>query len=100
MLKRWGRLIPACAGNAPTVPKEAREVRLIPACAGNAYFQWIVHLTLTAHPRVRGERRVGATSFLPNLGSSPRARGTRALTTAQTLSSPAHPRVRGERPVP
>ena len=91
------RFIPACAGNARSVP--AAE----PAC--------------TVHPRMRGERRWAKLPMITSPGSSPHARGTpRAanLARAHVRFIPAcagnarhpasirswttvHPRMRGER---
>ncbi len=94
------------------------RVRFIPACAGNAlrFHDAAVHVAV--HPRVCGERRIGAWFAYQPRGSSPRVRGT-PVTAGQAHHAfrfipacagnatghhprvgvlPVHPRVCGERP--
>ena len=91
--------------------------RFIPACAGNASLQWPFGLSLSVHPRMRGERARTCAPVAACRGSSPHARGTRILrglglflgrfipacagnAAAERRSrsgKPVHPRMRGER---
>ena len=91
--------------------------RLIPACAGNARPFSYCSREITAHPRMRGERRSRMFQAVRQSGSSPHARGTRPRTSgilnlyrlipacagnavARNAAPPddtAHPRMRGER---
>ena len=91
--------------------------RFIPACAGNARAQSGSGDRAPVHPRVRGERAQVVDQIIQLVGSSPRARGTRALTLcvmnakrfipacagnarsarAWCRRRAVHPRVRGER---
>ena len=91
------RFIPACAGNAPRMPRRPTRSPV--------------------HPRMRGERWWAATKMQPKTGSSPHARGTHlplmqhdfrcrfipacagnALTGHLSRAvRPVHPRMRGER---
>ena len=96
-----------------------RAHRFIPACAGNARPDRMAMLTMTVHPRMRGERStVGSAGFSPG-GSSPHARGTRFAAcagrklnrfipacagnatngTGLPSSQTVHPRMRGERSI-
>ena len=90
--------------------------RFIPACAGNTDDQWARSAPGPVHPRVRGEHIESFSSRARDIGSSPRARGTRirsrfarrqhrfipacAGNTDQELRGgildAVHPRVRGE----
>ena len=71
------RFIPACAGNAGSVPE-----------------RWPA---ASVHPRMRGERVSQSRCWtLPN-GSSPHARGTLEGSTARSFRTAVHPRMRGER---
>ncbi len=92
------------------------RARVIPACAGNTPHLLRQRSGMPGHPRVRGEHIAMASKDLHNNGSSPRARGTLAITaesTGQSRVIPAcagntheqasmpvvpagHPRVRGE----
>ncbi len=96
-------------------PRETR--RFIPACAGNARKGMPKVLFIPVHPRMRGERLVGAGGHHLAAGSSPHARGTpdglrsyskplrfipacagNAYQTAVCVCDDAvHPRMRGER---
>ena len=97
VLRRGGRFIPACAGNAPTPP-----VALSPSAV---------------HPRMRGERQTQGQPIPYIHGSSPHARGTptaydprnrawrfipacagnASLQKCLICSNAVHPRMRGER---
>ena len=55
----------------------SEPVRFIPACAGNTLSTVDLQIPGTVHPRVRGEHLPQPSSGLRDLGSSPRARGTR-----------------------
>ena len=131
------RVIPACAGNTPTGSRTRRpstghprvrgehgrralvpmaNSRVIPACAGNTCGHRFRGAPGPGHPRVRGEHNTRTGGGWPDVGSSPRARGTHEA--AEPLiglervipacagntsgrprngSSPrGHPRVRGE----
>ena len=52
--------------------------RFIPACAGNACCRNAAQITVTVHPRMRGERLKQRSSKNRPRGSSPHARGTRS----------------------
>ena len=54
-------------------------IRLIPARAGNMYITFLLLLSLSAHPRSRGEHGVEKLHLLCERGSSPLARGTFSL---------------------
>ena len=97
-----------------------RLVRIIPACAGNACGEPWRETLYPDHPRVCGERAMGAGERGLHRGSSPRVRGTLACSqlraspgriipacAGNALTSPAssrplsdHPRVCGERNSP
>ena len=51
--------------------------RLIPACAGKTSTAFIVHCSIKAHPRMRGENGAWDKRHSRGLGSSPHARGKR-----------------------
>ena len=116
------RFIPACAGNAPAsiagrahrarrasgssphargTPWTTRSSifwpRFIPACAGNADPERLRAMSLSVHPRMRGERLAGFSGFSSSPGSSPHARGTRSRHRCRPPPAPVHPRMRGER---
>ena len=89
---------------------------IIPACAGNTDWTGCRYERMPDHPRVRGEHSCVSSSIASMAGSSPRARGTRSISSdcyANTRIIPAcagnttprlprcprrsdHPRVRGE----
>ena len=91
--------------------------RFIPACAGNARARFTKARSWPVHPRIRGERAVGARVVEPVAGLSPHARGTlrrqqrgspgRRFIPAYAGNAsdeegadccfPVHPRIRGER---
>ncbi len=91
--------------------------RIIPACAGNAPTKRRGWASRSDHPRMRGERRREFNDLFKNHGSSPHARGTRlvrsaiqtvnriipacagnaASVTACVIVTSDHPRMRGER---
>ncbi len=94
-----------------------RKSRFIPACAGNAARCCGRRCCTAVHPRMRGERHGAPTARVEAGGSSPHARGTRALGGRAFLNQrfipacagnavtgvvfmccrPVHPRMRGER---
>ena len=101
-------------------PVDARQFdnrqRFIPACAGNTVLGGRLHRKRPVHPRVRGEHGCWTRNRWPWTGSSPRARGTRPISSsalhglrfipacAGNTHKPSrddnrravHPRVRGE----
>ena len=107
---------PRARGTPDAEGFRAAVLRFIPACAGNTMRQPDRPLSLAVHPRVRGEHMkiLGAPTI--EVGSSPRARGTRLLAHAtgnldrfipacagntpppyrRALCFAVHPRVRGE----
>ena len=108
---------PRVRGTHDVFPVAAVTERFIPACAGNATGPTSSTATSPVHPRVCGERSRRFASVTAFHGSSPRVRGTLALTTAGRelgrfipacagnagrspslqSRSPVHPRVCGER---
>jgi len=90
--------------------------RVIPACAGNTGPHQVGDAEIAGHPRVRGEHAISGCAAKSQLGSSPRARGTRASRLLFSVvrrvipacagntwrprppppAWPGHPRVRGE----
>ena len=107
---------PLARGTRRCHSQGATKPRLIPARAGNTLKSSSEALSAAAHPRSRGEHRVGAGAYEARIGSSPLARGTlnvchsakrlarlipaRAGNTVSTQRGksdrPAHPRSRGE----
>ena len=91
--------------------------RFIPACAGNARARFTKARSWPVHPRIRGERAVGARVVEPVAGLSPHTRGTplhrlygapvrrfipayagnESLISARASCTTVHPRIRGER---
>ncbi len=67
---------PRARGTLGQVALVLRDARFIPACAGNALSLPSTNRMCAVHPRVRGERGAKATMLRANGGSSPRARGT------------------------
>ena len=53
--------------------------RFIPAYAGNSLYDSNYFLTLTVHPRLRGELGIRKSVLSPGFGSSPLTRGTHAI---------------------
>ena len=108
------RFIPAHAGNTRpvwahggTVPVHPRargehggrddagagQPRFIPAHAGNTCSSAPRTASLTVHPRARGEHLGARQQAIPQVGSSPRTRGTRSSETAEFTRGrfiPAH----------
>ena len=94
-----------------------QSFRFIPACAGNAILILPQSVTLTVHPRMRGERQLAVETVIFAVGSSPHARGTlhqravhgsnprfipacagnAAMVSARSGDGAVHPRMRGER---
>ena len=72
-----GRFIPAPAGNISLTSTTTRRGRFIPAPAGNIGVAEPV--LRPVHPRACGEHGVEDVLLSPDLGSSPRLRGTYAL---------------------
>ena len=79
----WGWGWHHSAGSSPrvrgTCPGHERLVggrRFIPACAGNMRCVVRSRRAIAVHPRVCGEHLRGQPLILPELGSSPRVRGT------------------------
>jgi len=62
-------------------------LRFIPAGAGNTILCWYASATPTVHPRGRGEHIEQIGKMLGNVGSSPRARGTRSIRQMQHSQS-------------
>ncbi len=67
---------PRVRGTRQAGPEILAQPRFIPACAGNAKRLGRGCLEYPVHPRVCGERQVGATCSVLFFGSSPRVRGT------------------------
>ena len=67
---------------APTIEETVRRLvleRFIPACAGNTHPVRRLSLPRPVHPRLRGEHELLMTHIVAPHGSSPPARGTRAM---------------------
>ena len=108
---------PRMRGTLPNPPVYNHSSRFIPAYAGNAISQSTDERLHTVHPRVCGERLIGALDFRADAGSSPRMRGTHSRGSktrsggrfipayagnaqarrSRPPRSPVHPRVCGER---
>ena len=68
------------ARGAPELPEPVgHRHRIIPACAGSTYAHLKKFQTFPDHPRMRGEHHVDYSSPSASAGSSPHARGARAL---------------------
>ena len=67
---------PHARGTRWKFPAASAEKRFIPACAGNAMVTTVSAGLNAVHPRMRGERAVGAALRRHPGGSSPHARGT------------------------
>ena len=107
---------PRARGTRVRVVRQLLRRRIIPACAGNTLRAVDVARIQPDHPRVRGEHGLRLRFVQHVLGSSPRARGTRARSCPPRASGriipacagntgdramnpdvpPDHPRVRGE----
>ncbi len=70
--------------------------RFIPACAGNTWDGDGDLGDQSVHPRVRGEHLPSTNAQDVQIGSSPRARGTRSPRHSPDFSFAVHPRMRGE----
>ena len=101
---------PSCALDSPG------QGRFIPAHAGNTDYRGGIILSLSVHPRTRGEHLYKVVMALIDDGSSPHTRGTRKTNVTDPkvlrfipahagntrggrpclISSPVHPRTRGE----
>ena len=75
---------PGTRGSSPHARGKRSDVRgrdcgrrLIPACAGKTSTAFIVHCSIKAHPRMRGENGAWDKRHSRGLGSSPHARGKR-----------------------
>ena len=66
---------PRARGAAQFGPSCRTQKRFIPACAGSRRLTFNQFLTLSVHPRVRGEQLTHRSLKLVTCGSSPRARG-------------------------
>ena len=108
---------PHARGTRLRIADGKTDCRFIPACAGNAILILPQSVTLTVHPRMRGERPEFQRRERSQCGSSPHARGTptrrrnrhicrrfipacagNAPPTGRPWQQPAvHPRMRGER---
>ena len=62
----------------PNLPDLSSQ-RFIPACAGNSYVAKVLGISSTVHPRVCGEQDSWLLGTINSLGSSPRVRGTEAV---------------------
>ena len=107
---------PHARGTPPVIENCGVQSRFIPACAGNTQVTRLISLAPAVHPRMRGEHQRKNTTHWNSTGSSPHARGTRAITCREPYSGrfiPAcagntlvrrrscwlmavHPRMRGE----
>ena len=114
----WPGSSPHARGTLGSVTLRRHLHRFIPACAGNADTVPRPPVWMAVHPRMRGERRFQAVRTGWPCGSSPHARGTQptlrnsdyserfipacagnaCLLSQQLPDVPVHPRMRGERP--
>ena len=78
---------PRVRGTLAPEQDAVRRSGIIPACAGNTYFELVHFLIYGDHPRVCGEHISPESMGRPELGSSPRVRGTHS---APTLIPPTH----------
>ena len=108
---------PHARGTRPIPSSSPMIIGFIPACAGNAISGRPECRDAAVHPRMRGERRARCVLVRPHDGSSPHARGTRAVAAPASGQGrfipacagnargssggrwrrPVHPRMRGER---
>ena len=109
---------PHTRGTLAHAARPVHQARFIPAYAGNARPDRMAMLTMTVHPRIRGERVCMGLRPIPRAGSSPHTRGTlfrrsrhilnrrfipayagnAAATPRPRPARAVHPRIRGERP--
>ena len=87
---------PLTRGKLAAVGDAIAALRLIPAHAGKTDAKLWGDLVKSAHPRSRGENRLGPTGPSPPRGSSPLTRGKRCVIVLPFGRSVAHPRSRGE----
>ncbi len=87
---------PLTRGKQPVRLDQVAPQRLIPAHAGKTFKHCGVPSGLRAHPRSRGENRMGRTTSQGACGSSPLTRGKRAISGCVARMVLAHPRSRGE----
>ena len=108
---------PRSRGTGPRNGRPRRPWRFIPAFAGNGHSRTSAGVTISVHPRVRGERRAALSPACRDAGSSPRSRGTvrfrpfvleyirfipafagnGSMRLFRSTTLKVHPRVRGER---
>ncbi len=92
----WLGLIPACAGNTPSLPALSHQVAAHPRLRGE-------HLNTNTHleavqgssPPARGTHKLAA-KWLHNLGLIPACAGNTTCATSGGQTRAAHPRLRGE----
>ena len=68
---------PLARGTPPIRVMKSPDGGIIPACAGNTTHLPILRDMAEDHPRLRGEHKSSVVGNLPDVGSSPLARGTR-----------------------
>ena len=78
----WPGSSPRMRGTPHDVDHGAPELGIIPAYAGNTITLSAMHEAYWDHPRVCGEHATGASTQVNCTGSSPRMRGTPAVTEA------------------
>ena len=88
---------PRVRGTLELTPDLDPKARFIPACAGNAWTIPTCTSSIPVHPRVCGERGGFQGERNDQAGSSPRVRGTPEASTLAANHGPVHPRVCGER---
>ena len=76
---------PLARGTRPQPGREIPGLRFIPARAGNTWHAIGASSRPTVHPRSRGEHHAPGPSFQARPGSSPLARGTRAICEREIL---------------
>ena len=94
-----------CTGSSPRmrgtphdVDHGAPELGIIPAYAGNTITLSAMHEAYWDHPRVCGEHATGASTQVNCTGSSPRMRGTPAVTEATNNTARIIPAYAGNTP--
>ena len=92
-------IIPAYAGNTcPSTRAKCSTRGIIPAYAGNTITLSAMHEAYWDHPRVCGEHATGASTQVNCTGSSPRMRGTPAVTEATNNTARIIPAYAGNTP--
>ena len=81
----FGGSPPLARGKGLLLPPLVSPVRITPACAGKSIAGFPVSLSDGDHPRLRGEKRIGADGGAGAEGSPPLARG-KVSQTADALS--------------